>query len=278
MDNRIVRILPACPMRSCCLFPALLAAALAGPAAGPAAAQDFDAAASLVLTHAPTYLGAQRQSLGWRPGVYLSWGRFTLSSGASFAADREADDVRGMGVELLRNEALRVRLGLRFDSGRRESADPALAGMGVVKHTIRARLAASWAAPKPWRLDTSWTVDAFGRGGGNLGEATLAHDRELGADTTLTLGGTVTLAGDRYLQTWFGVTPEQSARTGYPVHEPGLGLRDVQAFVSLHRPLSGHWVLMSRFGFMRLLGAAADSPLVRRVTTHSVTLGLGYRF
>jgi outer membrane protein len=90
--------------------------------------------------------------------------------------------VRGLGVELLRNEALRVRLGLRFDSGRRESADPALAGMGDVKRTIRARIGRHLAlCARAGRWGHPWTVDAFGRGGGNLGEATAGARPRTGA-------------------------------------------------------------------------------------------------
>jgi outer membrane scaffolding protein for murein synthesis (MipA/OmpV family) len=86
------------------------------------------------------------------------------------------------------------------------------------------------------------------------------------------------VAGDRYLQTYFGVSPEQAARTGYPVYTPPFGLRDLSLAASLHSELGPHWVALGGLTVTRLLGPAADSPLVRKPSSLRVTAGLAYRF
>lgn len=252
-----------------------VAAALA---AESAATPEWSGAITLVASRSPDYLGASDSGNSLRPGFLLTWGRVTLSSGGGFAAIRQDKVVRGLGVELARTEQLRVNLGLRFDGGRSEGDSPALKGMGDVKSTVRARVGASWQLDPFWRVDGSWTVDAFHRGGGNLVELTLEREQWIAERTQLSYGTSVTLAGPRYLQTYYGVTPEQAARTGYAVYDPSLGLRDVAAFVSLKTDLGAHFVVMGALSVSRVLGPAADSPLVVRATGWGVTTGLGYRF
>lgn len=247
-------------------------------AADNAASPEWGGAVTLVASRSPDYLGARDSGTSLRPGFLLTWGRVTLSSGGGFAAVRQDKVVRGLGVELARTEQLRVNLGLRFDGGRSEADSPALKGMGDVKSTVRARVGASWQLDPFWRVDGSWTVDAFHRGGGNLVEVSLEREQWIGERTQLSWGTAATLGGPRYLQTYFGVTPEQAARTGYAVYDPSLGLRDVSAFVSLKTDLGAHFVVMGALSVSRVVGPAADSPLVVRATGWGLTTGLGYRF
>lgn len=269
-----------------CRPPGGLAWLLAGLAQWPAVAAAADApappglggAVTLVASRSPDYLGAHDAGTSLRPGFLLTWGRVTLSSGGGFAATRQDKVVRGLGVELARTEQLRVSLGLRYDGGRSEADSPALKGMGDVKATVRARVGASWQLDPLWRAEGSWTVDAFQRGGGNLVELSLEREQWIAPHTQLSAGAAVTVGGPRYLQTYFGVTPEQAARTGYAPYDPALGLRDVSAFVSLKTELGAQVVLMGALSLSRVVGSAAASPLVARATGLGVTTGLGYRF
>lgn len=265
------------------VLPVLLALLVLLPAQpGRAAALwpegDLDGAVTLVTQHGPDYPGARTSGLSVRPGLYLRWGRVAISSGGGWASPRQDDDLRGLGLELRRTRSMRLNLGLRVDSGRSEDAAPALAGMGDVKRTVRVRLGATWAFAPQWELRAGWTIDAFGRGGGNLGELKLQHDWPLAPRLHLTTGASLSLAGDRYLQTYYGVTPAQSARTGYPVFEPGMGLRDVSLFSTLRADIGEDWVGQLGAGVTHMLGDAAHSPLTQRRTGWSVSAGLGWRF
>lgn len=244
----------------------------------PFSVHDLDGALTLQAMRGPDYIGARTYGNGIRPGIYVRWGRLSLSSGGSWAAVRQDEELRGLGIELRRTTHLRISLGLRFDSGRDESAAPALAGMGDVKRTVRARIGATWHFRPDWQLQAGWTIDAFGRGGGNLGEAKVQHDWRLSPRMKLTSGVTLALAGDRYLQTYYGVTPEQSARTGYSVFTPRMSLRDVSVFTTLQTELGEDWVGQLGLGLNRVLGDAAKSPLTQRSTAWSANAGIGWRF
>lgn len=256
-----------------------LAVALgAVPALALADQHEIEGALSLIVNHSAEYLGAARSSASLRPGFFIRWGRFTLSSGGGFAASRREGQSRGFGYDLRHTENVDLSLGLRMDSGRSESDSDALAGMGDVPRTVRLRVAGEWRFTHGWKVAGGWTIDAFGRGGGNLGEIGVRHERELSRRTTLTTGIVATIAGDRYLQTYFGVTPEQSARTGYPVHTPAFGVRDVAVYLSMRKEFDEDWVAVAGIGGTRLLGDARTSPLTRRAAAASFSAGLGYRF
>lgn len=251
-----------------------------GLAAGvpPAAAADWSGAVTLVALQGPDYQGARDAGVSLRPGFFLRYGRLSVSSGGGFAARRQDAELRGLGIDLSRSEDWDLSLGLRMDSGRDEGSSPALAGMGDVKRTLRARIGATWRFAPGWQLGGNWTVDAFNRGGGNLIDLKLQHEWLLAPRLSLSSSAGVTLGGDRYMQTWFGVTAEQAALSGYPEYDPSLGLRDLSLAVSLKAEIGHHWVLIGGPGYTRMLGPAARSPLVQRRGAWTASAGVGYRF
>lgn len=262
--------LPALALTACCLATAL-------PAHADSSRRPWDAAVTMLASYGPDYLGGRDSGFGVRPGLYVRYGRVSLSSGAGFAARKQEVELRGLGIELAHGEDFDLTLSLRNDSGRNESDSPALAGMGDVKRTVRLRAAGTWHFAPQWYVKGSWTVDAFARGGGNVGEIRLQHSRMLRPALELTTGAHLSIGGDTYLRTYFGVTPEQSARSGYPVYTPDFGLRDAGVFASLKVELGPHWVLVGGPGYSRLLGPAAASPLAQRRGSFTASFGVGYR-
>lgn len=242
--------------------------------------RDWEGAIALNTSYGPTYAGSGGSGIRLTPGFFLRYGRFSISSAGGFVSRRSDDIIRGLGVDLKRTERVRVSLSGRYDGGRDESRDPALAGMGDIKPTLRLRLGGSWQVHQDWRVGFGWSVDAFGRGGGNWGEVNIGREYRLTPATTWSWGTSLAIGGDRYMQTYYGVTPEQSANTGgrYPVYEPGFGLRDFTATIGLRTELNDEWVAIGGFGASRTLGPAAKSPLVTERNGWSVNAGLAYRF
>ena len=81
------------------------------------------------------------------------------------------------------------------------------------------------------------------------------------------LGGSIsgTWASGPYMRSYFGVTPAQAVTSKYPVYTPGGALKDISLGLSANYQIAGAWTLVTGAGFEHLLGAAADSPLVRLV-------------
>ena len=260
-----------------------LALAVTDPAdiAAPLKAEPgvkWEGAVGGIVGYRPEYPGAARMVSKVTPALFLRYGRFSITNASGFVTRRADDVTRGLGVELVQSSQLRVNLALRVDRGRSESTSQDLAGLGDIKPTVRARVAASWQIGGPWSLAASWNVDALGRGGGNYGDVGLGWTQRLSPSTTMGAGASLSLAGDRYMQTVYGVSAAQAQRTTYPVYEPGSGLRDLAVVLYGRHDLSRDWVLIGGVGASRLLGPAAASPLSKSVGGWSSNIGLARRF
>jgi outer membrane scaffolding protein for murein synthesis (MipA/OmpV family) len=114
------------------------------------------------------------------------------------------------------------------------------------------------------------------------------YELRLGAETTQQLTertriiariGT-TLASADYMQTWFGVTASQArdSTAGLPAYYTDAGIKDIYFELGGTVDLSDRWLLKAGGRYGRLLGDAADSPVVETENQLSGVLGLGYRF
>ncbi len=117
-------------------------------------------------------------------------------------------------------------------------------------------------------------------------------DADLGtqADLRLTAGvfsrwginagifGQLTWSDDKATQNYFGLTPQQSIRTGLPAYSAGAGLRNVTLGVVGSVDLSEHWLVLWGLNARQLEGDARDSPIVQEGTNWFVNGGLAYRF
>jgi MipA family protein len=90
--------------------------------------------------------------------------------------------------------------------------------------------------------------------------------------------GQMTWADGKSMQSYFGITPQQSAASGLPVYDAGSGIRTVQLGLLGSVELSKHWQIPWGITIHRLQGVAADSPLVRDRTNSFVNAGVAYRF
>lgn len=239
---------------------------------------EWEGAIGLLVSNGTAFMGSDERSTKLQPGFYLRWGRYSLTNASGFYTRSNDQVVRGLGVDLGHSARWKLTLGLRYDGGRRESTSGQLAGLGSVKHTVRARLGGRYHLDDHWQLGGSWSADAFGRGGGHYGEFSIERHQRASPTTTWVAGAGFSAAGDRYLQSWFGVTPEQSSRSGYAVYEPKAGLRDASVYASLRSQVAPRWVLLGGASATRLLGSAADSPLVRQRSTWSLNGGLAWNF
>ena len=259
----------------------LAASAQAADPETPLAAADesaWEGAIGATLSHRPEYSGATSQVTKLTPALFLRYGRFTITNASGFVTRRADDVVRGLGLDLVRSERVRLGVSLRFDAGRSESRSAALRGLGDVKPTVRVRANAGVKLDGPWRMGASWSVDAFGRGGGNVGDIGGAWEQSVAPDTTLTLGTSLSLAGDRYMQTYFGINQAQASRTGYPVYTPSAGLRDLSLFANVRHDLGADWILLGGASVTRLLGPAAASPLTTNRSNWGLNAGIARRF
>jgi outer membrane protein len=63
-----------------------------------------------------------------------------------------------------------------------------------------------------------------------------------------------------------------------PAFSPDAGIKDAHIEIGAEVLLSDRWLLRAGGRYARLLGDAADSPVIETENQFSGTLGLGYRF
>lgn len=214
----------------------------------------------------PEYEGAKKYSLSALPLLdirYRDW---------LFLSARD-----GLGVNLLNVDGWRGGLSVRLRPGREESDSKRLDGMGDVSWTGAVGGFLSYRRG-PFRagIDVAQDFDGGFVARANAGFAVRLHDR-----VSFTAGPSVTWANGSYTRTFFGVTMEQSAASGYTAYRPGAGFKDVGVGGAFIFRLTDRISTAVSFNYKRLLGDAADSPLVKDVGSANqgfVGLSVSYRF
>jgi MipA family protein len=240
----------------------------------------LEGALGVTLSYRPEFPGASRSTFKLAPGVFLRYGRFTLTNASGFATRRADDVVPGLGADLVRNDRVRVGLSLRADAGRRENSSAAFEGLGNIKPTVRLRAGASWRVLGPWSAGASWSEDVLGRNNGGYGDISAGWDTRVDADTTFSVGSSLSVANARYMQTYYGVTEAQAlrCRKGYAVYTPKAGLREWGISTNVRRDFDRDWIVIAGANVSRLLGPAAASPLSTARNGWGLSAGVARQF
>lgn len=116
---------------------------------------------------------------------------------------------------------------------------------------------------------------------GFAAHASVGYGGRLGERWSYSIGPNITWGDSQFLQAYFGVTPEQAARSGYRLYSPGLGVKDVRLAGMLTWRFADRAAAIARVEVSQLLDRAADSPIVDQrgsATQAFFGLGLSYRF
>ncbi|KAF0223160.1 MAG: MltA-interacting MipA family [Rhodospirillaceae bacterium] len=276
---KILRSPPAVLSFSAVLSLALVSTALAEevtPASGkPPSDWAYKIGAGMVVM--PTYEGSKHYEVNPLPVAEVSW-RNAVSLSVTEGAK--------VTIRPLADEGFSVSGGVGYWLGRKESADKdyddALRGLGDLSGNAIGK------------LGVEYQYKAVSAG--------LNLARDIGGDrdgTTITMKGgykiyqgqafkvraelSTTWADDNYMQGLFGITPEQAGKSvkHYSVHDAQAGMKDVKIGVNAGYDITSSVNLFARVEAGRLLGDAADSPIVKNQGNENqftTALGVVYRF
>jgi outer membrane scaffolding protein for murein synthesis (MipA/OmpV family) len=166
---------------------------------------------------------------------------------------------------------------VNYTFGRDEDDSPLLAGMGDVSGGLTVGGVVGYhTGPVMVVMDIDIGVGALE---GSLLGLGAFYSIPVGAALSARLGLSTQYATAEYNQARFGVSPAQSARSGYVVYDPGAGFKHFALSGTLSYDLTEK-VNLGFFGEYRvLIRPAADSPLVRRGSDNQLRTGLtiGYQ-
>ncbi len=174
---------------------------------------------------------------------------------------------------------------IRFGRNERNGGSPfliaggsdALEGMGNIKAAgeVGGFVEKSFGPRRAWRARAE-VRQGFGGHDGLVADLSAAYRTRIGR-AIVTAGPRMTLASRNFTQTYFGISPVQSARTGLALYQAEGGILSYGLGANIIRPLNRRSALTLFTSLERLGGPAADSPLIReRGQRMQATLGLGY--
>ncbi|MCW5658541.1 MAG: MipA/OmpV family protein [Burkholderiaceae bacterium] len=240
--------------------------------------RDFEGAIGPMLIYRPEYQGGAQSTLAATPGVFLRWGRFTITNASGFVTRRDGDVMRGLAADLVHSERWRANLALRLDHGRATKDSSALSGLDDVRRTVRGRLQLSHTLDDGWSASAAASVDLLGRGGGTVVDLGVGRSFPLAPRASWNLGLNASAADRRYTQSYFGVSAAQAADTGYAPYAPGSGWRDLSVSLGARSEFGERWIGYVGVSQAWLMGPARRSPLSQQPSSWAVTGGLAWRF
>lgn len=214
----------------------------------------------------PGYMGSDHYEGSYTPRGKIVWKDLV------FLNDRQ------LGVNLYKDERMALGPYLRYNGGRSDNND-GLEGMGDIDRTMTAGAFFNYRLGV-LRFKSEVRQDVLGQDQGTL--AIVRLGTRVPWDTpVVTIYASTSWASNTYMDSFFGVNAAQSARAALPEYNPGSDFRDVSLSVSSGYPISRHWALGGQVEYQRLLGDAADSPIVDEQGSRNqfvIGLGLSYTF
>lgn len=174
---------------------------------------------------------------------------------------------------------------LNYRVGRSDVQDSVVDRMHSIDGTIEAGAFLGWSwlgvdDPRH-RLNLSVELlhDVTGEYDGFVGSVSARYFEPVSRALTLSLGVASTYGSENYMETYFGVSSGDSARSGLSKFNADGGVRDVRISPMAILSLSPNWHIAGGVIYSRLLGDAEDSPVVdKRGSANQFFAGLGVAY
>jgi outer membrane protein len=217
--------------------------------------QIWSVAVGAGAMYRPDYEGSDDYEVRGLPMFSISYRDIVVLRGPSLTVD----------LFQLSDSALAERLSfgpvVKFDSGREADDNPILRNLGDIDKGALAGVFVSYELG-PVGLQLTAVQDVTSRHEGMIAEFEAGYGFMLAKRLRAQLDISTTWSSDDYTQAYFGITPEQARASGLRQFTAEGGIKDVGASASLHYLMTEHWRVTGRLAYRRLLGDAADSPLV----------------
>ena len=247
--------------RSCFRRAALIAGALTLGLAAPAFAQDeiddLDDGARTRVGLGPNFYPSFPGSEDFDIGPLIEFESAKGGEPFDFGAPDDS-----MGFSLIDAGGVRIGPVVNWE-GTRTAADVG-ANLPKVKFSIEPGAFAAVELGESFRLRAEARKGVTGHKGwiATAGADFIARN---GDDWLFSIGPRVTWSNNRYHDAWFGVSPAAAFASGLPTYNPGGGIHAYGATASFLTQLGPRWGIYTYAKYDRLVGDAADSPIVTQL-------------
>ncbi len=223
--------------------------------------------AGVALLAGREYQGSRESRLQVLPNIEYQW------SNGFFAGV-----TNGLGYNASTSPSLAYGARVTLDFGRKESRSSDLRGLGDIDARPELGAFFNTAVAPSIMLNSSLRFGNGTKRNGLLADLGASWSTALGPSMRLSASVATTWANSNYQQSYFGINAQQSLNSTYGVYTPGAGLRDARVGLVLNYRLTPAWGLTGGLTHSELLGDAKRSPLVRKSSTTSGLIALGYSF
>jgi outer membrane scaffolding protein for murein synthesis (MipA/OmpV family) len=257
----------------------ILAAAIA-LAAPLAFAQSFDAVrlnaaapgkdggtAVAAVIAAYEYQGSDQQRTLFLPVLNYQWANGWF-----------AGVTNGIGYNFSSSPQMQYGLRLTANQGREESRANTLRGMGNVDAAAEGGAFLNYSLSQGMVLTSSIRFGAGAHSNGLVVDLGAGYATAVAPNWYLSAGAGITLVNADYMQSFFGVTGDQSAASGHRVYTPGAGVRDLRASMALTYSIDQRTSVTTALSSSSLLGDAQDSPITHKRTSVTGVVAITYAF
>lgn len=254
----------------CVALFSLFAIAPKAYAAEPAAPQSTFSV-GLGAGYVPEYAGADDSR-------FIAMLSFDYAHKSGFFASTR----RGIGFQtsigpLKTSAAIAYAHGRKEHSRRYGSGSPDLRGMGDVSGSTVAKLGIGYDFGF-MTVGMEAKLALSNRERGNTYEFAVGVPLMKTPTDQVSLFGSADYSDRKQMQTFYGVTATQSARSGYSAYTPGASFEKVAAGVNWNHQINSAWSVRSMVGALHMVGDAKDSPLTKRRTAPVVLTTVNYAF
>ncbi len=236
--------------------------------------KDWDIRLGVGALYQPAYEGSDEYKIRALPLPFISYRDVVFLRGLTLGAN--AFTVQGARP----GDKLQLGPLVRYQFARDADDSDDLRGMGDVDGAVELGGFITYGIG-PWSTGLTVFRDVSDSHDGLTAKLAAGHRLPLGPQLMLRSELSTTWADDNYTRTYFGVTAAQSARSGMRQYRPEGGFKDAGLTVDLDYSLTQNWGVTGRAGYKRMLGDAADSPLVAdRGDANQLSTGVfvNYRF
>ena len=211
------------------------------------------------------YQGASEQKVSAVPGIFVH------ASNGLFA-----DPLNGVGYSFEQIGGLQYGLRVNLETGR--SVEDTLPGFEKIKARANPGVFANYAVNDKLTLRSALRL-----GMGEGADGSLLH---LGGSYKVfqagffgvSMNASLKYADSNYMQSYFGVSAAQSAASGLKAYQPSAGFAAAKVGLTAGTPLSREIFVFTNLSVQRLLGDAANSPIVSKKMLPTAFIGGVYTF
>jgi MipA family protein len=223
--------------------------------------------AGFITLNAARYQGSDEQKISVVPGIFLQ------ASNGLFA-----DPFNGVGYVF--EPAGNLIYGIRANIETGRSVEKALPGFDKIKTRLNPGVFANYTVNEQLTLKSALRMGLGDAGDGgllNLGATYKIYNANF---VNVALNASVKYANSSYMQSYFGVSQSQSAASGMAAYQPAAGFAAAQAGLGLTVgfPISREIYVFSSASVQRVMGDAANSPIVKKKTQPAAFVGAVYSF